>query len=61
MLINTKMMDELMSQNNPIDNTADTMLDAMKGQLAMETSNQVNEAAMIQQQEIEFQKNLKDL
>lgn len=61
MLINTKMMEELMSQNTTTDTTADNMLDALKGQLAMETANQVNQAAMIQQKQMEFQENLKKL
>ncbi len=61
MLINTKMMEELMNQNSQTDSTADNMLDALKGELAMETANQVNEAAMIQQKEMEFQENLKKL
>ena len=61
MLINGKMMEEVMSQNNQSDTTADNMLDTLKGELAMETSNQVNEAAMIQQKEMEFQENLKKL
>jgi hypothetical protein len=33
----------------------------LKGELAMETSNQVNEAAVIQQEELKFQENLKKL
>lgn len=50
-----------MSQNTNTDQTADNMLDVLKGELAMETANQVNEAALIQQKEIEFQENLKKL
>ena len=43
MLINGKMMEELMnSQNGMTDNTADDMLQVLKGELAMETANQVN-------------------
>jgi charged multivesicular body protein 1 len=43
MLINGKMMDELMNnQNGIVDSTADDMLQVLKGELAMETSNQVN-------------------
>lgn len=43
MLINGKMMEELMSnQNGIVDSTADDMLNVLKGELAMETSNQVN-------------------
>lgn len=61
MMINTKMMEELMSQDQNADSTADQMLNALKGELAMETENQVNEAALIQQNEIEFQENLKKL
>lgn len=38
-----------MSQNTTTDQTADNMLDVLKGELAMETANQVNEAASIQQ------------
>lgn len=60
-LINGKMMEELMSQNTNTDTTADNMLDVLKGELAMETANQVNEAALIQQKEMEFQENLKKL
>lgn len=41
-LINGKMMEELMNQNTTTDQTADNMLDVLKGQLAMETANQVN-------------------
>lgn len=37
-----------MSQNTTTDQTADNMLDVLKGELAMETANQVNEAALIQ-------------
>ena len=62
MMINGKMMEEMMSQNNSVtDTTAENMLDVLKGELAMETSNQVNEAALIQQKEMEFQENLKKL
>lgn len=50
-----------MSQNTNTDTTADNMLDVLKGELAMETANQVNEAALIQQKEMEFQENLKKL
>ena len=39
-----------MSQDANTDSTADNMLDALKGWLPMDTANQVNEAAMIQQQ-----------
>lgn len=60
-LINGKMMEELMSQNTNTDQTADNMLDVLKGELAMETANQVNEAAIIKQKELEFQDNLKKL
>ena len=53
MMINGKMMEELMNSNNGVvDSTADDMLGVLKGELAMETSNQVNEAAMIKQQEM---------
>ena len=48
-LINGKMMEEMMSQNTNTDTQADNMLEVLKGELAMETANQVNEAAMIQQ------------
>ena len=41
-LINGKMMEQLMSQNTNTDTTADNMLDVLKGELAMETANQVN-------------------
>jgi hypothetical protein len=41
-LINGKMMEELMSQNTNTDTTADNMLEVLKGELAMETANQVN-------------------
>ena len=34
-LINGKMMDEMMSQNTTTDQTADNMLDVLKGELAM--------------------------
>ncbi len=51
-LINGKMMDELMNQNTATDSTADNMLDVLKGELAMQTANQVNEAALIQQKEM---------
>ena len=37
MLINGKMMEELMSQNNQTDTTADNMLGVLKEELAMET------------------------
>ena len=55
------MMEEMMSQNTNADTTADNMLEVLKGELAMETNNQVNEAALIQQKEVEFQDNLKKL
>lgn len=62
MLINGKMMEELMNnQNGVVDSTADDMLNVLKGELAMETSNQVNEAALIKQKEMEFQEDLKKL
>ena len=48
-LINGKMMEEMMSQNTNTDTQADNMLEVLKGELAMETANQVNEAALIQQ------------
>ncbi len=32
----------MMSQNTNTDTTADNMLDVLKGELAMETANQVN-------------------
>ena len=60
-LINSKMMEEMMSQNMNTDSTADNMLQVLKGELAMETSNQVNEAALIQQNEMKFQDDLKKL
>ena len=37
MMINTKMMEELMTQDQTTDNTADQMLAVLKGELAMET------------------------
>lgn len=37
MMINTKMMEELMSQDQTTDATADQMLNVLKGELAMET------------------------
>jgi hypothetical protein len=55
MTINTKMMEELMTQDQTTDVTADQMLNVLKGELAMETENQVNEAALIQQREMQFQ------
>jgi hypothetical protein len=62
MLINGKMMEELMNnQTGIVDSTADDMLAVLKGELAMETSNQVNEAALIKQKEMEFQEDLKKL
>lgn len=51
-LINGKMMEQMMSQNTTTDQTADNMLDVLKGELAMETANQVNEAASIQQKQM---------
>jgi hypothetical protein len=42
MMINSKMMEELMTQDQNTDSTADQMLNALKGELAMETENQVN-------------------
>lgn len=43
MLINGKMMEELMNSNNGmVDSTADDMLNVLKGELAMDTANQVN-------------------
>ena len=41
-LINGKMMEEMMSQNTNTDTQADNMLEVLKGELAMETANQVN-------------------
>ena len=62
MLINGKMMEELMNSNNGmVDNTAEDMLNVLKGELAMDTANQVNEAALIKQQEMTFQEDLKKL
>lgn len=62
MLINGKMMEELMNSNNGVvDSTADDMLNVLKGELAMDTANQVNEAALIKQQEMQFQEDLKKL
>lgn len=37
MTINTKMMEELMTQDQTTDVTADQMLNVLKGELAMET------------------------
>ena len=51
----------MMAQNTTTDQTADNMLDVLKGELAMETANQVNEAALIQQKEMQFQEDLKKL
>ena len=51
MLINGKMMEEMMNSSNGMpDSTAEDMLQVLKGELAMETANQVNEAALIKQQ-----------
>ena len=51
MLINGKMMEEMMNSTNGVaDSTAEDMLGVLKGELAMETANQVNEAATIKQQ-----------
>ena len=62
MLINGKMMGELMNSSNGVaDSTAEDMLGVLKGELAMETANQVNEAATIKQQEMQFQEDLKKL
>ena len=62
MLINGKMMEEMMNSSNGVtDNTAEDMLGVLKGELAMDTANQVNEAATIKQQEIAFQDDLKKL
>jgi len=36
-MINTKMMEELMTQDQTTDVTADQMLNVLKGELAMET------------------------
>ena len=49
------------STNGVADSTAEDMLAVLKGELAMETANQVNEAALIKQQEMEFQEDLKKL
>ena len=62
MLINGKMMEEMMNSTNGVaDNTAEDMLQVLKGELAMDTANQVNEAALIKQQEMAFQEDLKKL
>ena len=62
MLINGKMMEEMMNSSNGVaDNTAEDMLGVLKGELAMDTANQVSEAATIKQQEIAFQDDLKKL
>ena len=62
MVINGKMMEEMMNSTNGVaDNTAEDMLQVLKGQLAMDTANQVNEAALIKQQEMAFQEDLKKL
>ena len=62
MLINGKMMEEMMNSSNGVaDNTAEDMLGVLKGELAMETANQVSEAATIKQQEMQFQDDLKKL
>jgi len=39
----------MMNQDVTTDTTAEQMLNVLKGELAMETENQVNEAALIQQ------------
>ena len=49
------------SSNGVADNTAEDMLQVLKGELAMDTANQVNEAALIKQQEMAFQEDLKKL
>lgn len=41
------MMQDIMSQNTKTDQTAERMFEVLKGQLAMETGNQVNEAGLI--------------
>ena len=60
-LINGKMMQEMMAHNTNRDQTAENMLDVVKGELAMETANQVNQAGLIQQKEMQFEDNLKKL
>lgn len=50
-----------MAQNTNTDTTAENMMEVLKGQLAMDAASQVNEAALIQQKEMEFQENLKKL
>ena len=61
-LINGKMMEEMMSQNmQTTDSTAENMLNVLKGELAMETENQVNEAALIKERERQQQEDLKKL
>ncbi len=61
MLINAKMMEEVMAQDTGADQTADNMLDALKGELAMKEQNKINEAALIQQKEMEFAEQMKKL
>lgn len=56
------MMEEMMSQNmQTTDSTAENMLNVLKGELAMETENQVNEAALIKERERQQQEDLKKL
>lgn len=42
----------MQNQGGVVDSTAEDMLQVLKGELAMETSNQVNEAALIKQKEM---------
>lgn len=46
----------MMKQNDTgVDTTADNMLDVLKGEIAMEAQNKINQAAMIQQNQMQFQ------
>ena len=64
MLVNGKVMDEILNKGSNTDSTADAMMDKLKLEMAMETEADLNNAAklrMKEQQDQDFLANLKKL
>lgn len=64
MLVNGKVMDEMLNKGSNTDSVADSMMEKLKLEMAMETEAELNSAAklrMKEQQDQEFLNNMKKL
>lgn len=64
MLVNGKVMDEMLNKGSNTDSVADSMMEKLKLEMAMETEADLNSAAklrMKEQQDQEFLNNMKKL